>query len=69
MLAQANHLPVPTHYQHLPLPMVVEVLLAELRPSGPEKSLDGTGQLCRSVPVMETLIDTLLLVATVHSLK
>lgn len=49
--------------------MVVEVLLAELRPSGPEKSLDGTGQLCRSVPVMETLIDTLLLVATVHSLK
>lgn len=49
--------------------MVPEVLLAELCPSGPEKCLDGTGKLCHSVPSTGTLNDTLLLVATVHSLK
>lgn len=36
---------------------------------GQEKSLDGTGQVCHSVPIVGILMDVLLLVTPVHSLR
>lgn len=70
MLAQATRVHVQITASTHPF-MALGVLLAEEHqyPCGLGKSLDGTGQVCHSVPIVGTLMDALLLVTTVHSLK